>query len=389
MPRASVYLDHAATTPVDPRVLAVMLPFFSEIHGNPSSVHSFGQQAEAALERAREQVARVLGCQPAEVIFTASGSESDNLALRGAAFAERRRRGADTLLVSAVEHPAVLKTARQLQQEFGFRLTILPVDASGCVSSASLAEHLSTQVAVVSILYANNEIGTVHALAPLAALCRERGVPFHTDAVQAAGQLPVDVRELGVDLMALGAHKLYGPKGAGVLYVREGLGLLPWLTGGGQEQGRRPGTHNVPLAVGMGEALALTAAERSARNAHQQRLRDRIISAVGQAVAGARLTGHPTERLPNHASFVLPGVDGNALLAGLDARGFACSSGSACKSGTPEPSETLLALGLPRQLALGSLRVTVGKDTDPLDVERFLAVLPEVVAGLRRPAGPE
>ena len=383
-----MYLDHAATTPVDPRVLAAMLPYFSEIYGNPSSVHAYGQQAEAALERAREQVSGVLGCRPAEVIFTACGSESDNLALRGAAFAERQRRGADTILVSAVEHPAVLKTARQLEQEFGFRLVVLPVDACGRVSPASLAEHLSPQVAIVSILYANNEIGTIHPIAPLAALCRDLGVAFHTDAVQAASQLPIDVGELGVDLLALGAHKFYGPKGVGALYVRDGLDLLPWLTGGGQEQGRRPGTHNVPLAVGLAEALGLTAAERSIRNTYQQRLRDRIISAVEQTIEGARLTGHPTERLPNHASFVFPGVDGNALLAALDARGFACSSGSACKSGTPEPSDALLALGLPRPLALGSLRVTVGKDTDAQDVERFLDALPQVVAALRRSASP-
>ena len=383
-----MYLDHAATTPVDPRVLAAMLPYFSETYGNPSSVHTYGQLAEAALDRAREQVSRVLGCRPAEVVFTACGSESDNLALRGAAFAERRRRGADTILASAVEHPAVLKTARQLQQEFGFRLVLLPVDAFGRVSQESLAKHLSPRVAVVSILYANNEIGTIHPIASLAALCRSHGVVFHTDAVQAASQLPVDVGELGVDLLALGAHKFYGPKGVGVLFVRDGLDLLPWLTGGGQEQGRRPGTHNVPLAIGLAEALTLTAAERLGRNAHQQRLRDRIISAVDQTIEGARLTGDPSARLPNHASFVFPNVDGNALLAALDARGFACSSGSACKSGVPEPSEALLALGLPRQLALASLRVTVGKDTDPRDVERFLDILPEVVTALRRPAGP-
>ncbi len=386
MPSPNVYLDHAATTPVDPRVLAAMLPYFSETYGNPSSVHAFGQRAEAALERAREQVSGVLGCRPAEVVFTACGSESDNLALRGAAFAERHRRGADTILVSAVEHPAVLKTARQLEQEFGFRLVVLAVDACGHVSPAALAEHLSPRVAVVSILYANNEIGTIHPIASLAALCRDLGVVFHTDGVQAASQLPIDVGQLGVDLLALGAHKFYGPKGVGVLYVRDGLDLLPWLTGGGQEQGRRPGTHNVPLAIGLAEALALTAAERPARNAHQQRLRDRIISTVGQRVEGARLTGHPSLRLPNHASFVFPEVDGNALLAALDARGFACSSGSACKSGTPEPSETLLALGLTPALALASLRVTVGKDTDPQDVERFLEILPQVVAALRRPA---
>lgn len=390
MPGPHVYLDHAATTPVDPRVLAAMLPFFDQTYGNPSSVHFFGQQAEAAIEAARADVAAVLGCVAPEVIFTGCGSESDNLALRGAAFAERRRRGADTLLISPVEHPAVLRTARQLQQQFGFHIEWLRVDRHGCVAPDELRARLSPTTAVVSIVYANNEIGSLNPIAALAAECRENGVPFHTDAVQAASQLPIEIRVLGVDLLALGAHKFYGPKGVGALYRREGLDLLPWLTGGNQEHGLRAGTHNVPLIVGLAKALRLTTLEREQRNAHMTPLRDRIIHGVLEHVSDAGLTGHPTERLPNHASFVIRGVDGNALLAALDLEGFACSSGSACKSGAPEPSDTLLALGLPAELALGSLRVTVGKDTLPDDVERFLDVLPRTVDRVRRlAAGPE
>jgi cysteine desulfurase len=379
-----VYLDHAATTPVDPRVLAAMLPHFSQTYGNPSSVHTFGQQADAAVEAARDTVAFILGCAPSEVIFTGCGSESDNLALRGAALAERERRAADRLLISPVEHAAVLQTARQLHQHFGFHIDWLRVDGYGRVVPEELRTKLSSATAVVSIVYANNEIGSINLIPTLAAECRAAGIPFHTDAVQAASQLPVEAQTLGVDLLALGAHKFYGPKGVGALYVRDGLALLPWLTGGNQEHGLRAGTHNVPLIVGLAEALRLTFQERAQRNAHLAALRDRIIHSVLERVPDAQLTGHPTERLPNHASFVMSGVDGNALLTALDLEGFACSSGSACKSGTPEPSEILLALGLPPALALGSLRVTVGKDTRPDDVDRFLDVLPRIVARIRR-----
>jgi cysteine desulfurase len=380
----SVYLDYAATTPVDPRVLAAMLPYFTDDFGNPSSVHRFGQRAEAAVDLARARVAEVLGCDPSEIVFTSCGSESDNLALRGAAFAERERRGADTLVVSAVEHPAVLRTARQLRDQFAFRLEVIPVDATGRVTAEALRPLLTVRTAVVSVVYANNEIGTINPVSGLAAECRALDIPMHTDAVQAASQLPVDVAALGVDLLALGAHKFYGPKGVGALYVRSGRRLLPWLTGGSQEHGRRAGTHNVPLIVGLAEALRLAAAERQARNRHMIGLRNRIVRAVLDRIPFACLTGHPTERLPNHASFVLRGVDGNALLAALDLHGYACSSGSACKAGTPEPSEILLALGMPPQDALGSLRVTVGKDTRQEDVEGFLDVLPATASALRR-----
>ena len=268
MSSEKIYLDYAATTPVDPRVLEKMLPYFSQAFGNPSSVHTFGQQAEAALEASREQVARCLNCLPTEVIFTSCGSESDNLALRGAALARRAQSGANTILISPVEHHAVSHTARQLADLFGFTLKFLPVDRYGMVQPEGAAQFLSSEVAVVSIIYANNEIGTVNPIAEIGNLCQARGIPFHTDAVQAAAYLPIDVESLNVDLLSIGAHKFYGPKGVGALYVRKGTPLLPIQTGGGQEFGLRAGTHNIPYIVGLAEALRLAQEERQKRTAH-------------------------------------------------------------------------------------------------------------------------
>ncbi len=378
-----VYLDYAATTPVDPRVVDAMLPYFSAQFGNPSSVHSYGQQAEAAIERARMIIARGLGCRPTEIVFTSCATESDNLALRGAAFAERQRRNANHILISPVEHHAVSHTAQQLADLHGFEVETLPVDRFGRVDPQAVAERLRPDTAVVSVIYANNEIGTLNPIAEIGAICRARGVPFHTDAVQAAGYLPLDVNTLQVDYLALGAHKFYGPKGVGVLYVRTGAPLLPQQTGGAQEQARRAGTQNVPYIVGMAEAFRLAQQEREARVAHVRPLRDRLIEEVLARIPSARLTGHPTERLPNHASFVFRGVDGNTLLMLLDIAGFACSSGSACKTGNPEPSEVLLALGLTSEWALGSLRVTLSHHTTLQQVDAFLDALPDLVARVR------
>ena len=378
-----IYLDYAATTPVHPRVLEAMLPFFIHDFGNPSSVHIFGQRAEAALETARETLAAGLGCNSNEVIFTSCGSESDNLALRGTAFAGREKRGASHLLISPVEHHAVSRTCEQLARHFGFELEYLPVDQYGCVNPADVASRVRPNTAIVSVIYANNEIGTVNPIAEIGAICLERGVPFHTDAVQAAAYLPVDVNTLNVDLMSLGAHKFYGPKGIGALYIRKGIALLATQTGGGQEFGFRAGTSNIPYIVGMAEAFRLAQTERRQRVERLLPLRDRIIGRTLEEIPGVKLTGHPTERLPNHASFVFEGVDGNALLMLLDAYGYACSSGSACKTGSPEPSEVLTALGLSRSWALGSLRVTLGIDSKPEEVYKFLDTLPEVVSKVR------
>ncbi len=378
-----IYLDYAATTPVDPRVLEAMLPFFSDSFGNPSSVHRYGQRAEAAVDDAHETVAAVLHCRPDEIVFTSCGSESDNLALRGAALAVRGQTGADRILTSRAEHPAVSKTAADLEKHYGFRLEWLEVDEFGRVTPETVERALGPDVALVSVMYANNEIGTVNPIAEIAEVCRRRGVLFHTDAVQAAAYLPVDVEALGVDLMSLGAHKFYGPKGVGALYVRKGTPILPVQTGGGQEHGLRAGTSNVPYLVGLAEALRLTAEERASRAAHVRPLRDHIIGAVLESIPDARLTGHPAERLPNHASFVFHGADGNTLLQLLDTAGFACSSGSACKTGNPEPSEVMAALGLPRAWGLGSLRVTLGAGTTAEEVQAFLFSLPGLVEKTR------
>ncbi len=381
-----IYLDHAATTPVDPRVLEAMLPYFSTAYGNPSSVHHFGRQAEKGLEAARRSVAEALNCAPDEILFTSGGSESDNLVMRGGALAAREARGANHLITTPIEHPAVIATARHMRDHFGFDLTELPVDHAGRVRPDDVASALRPDTALVSVVYANNEIGTIEPLADIAAICSARGVPLHTDAVQAASQLAVDVQKLGVSYLSLGAHKFYGPKGVGALYVRRGQGspLLPTQTGGSHERGLRAGTQNVPYIVGLAEALKITAAERETHNAKFRALRERLIEGVLNAIPDSALTGHRTERLPNHASFVFRGIDGNELLMHLDLAGIAASSGSACKTGDPRPSEVLLALGLPPEWALGSLRLTVGRQTTDAHVDRVLEVLPGLVQKMRQ-----
>ena len=379
----TTYLDYAATTPVDPRVVEAMLPYFTEIFGNPSSVHSCGQQAENALETSRERVAHTLNCLPEEIIFTSCGTESDNLALRGIATSERVRRGANKILTSAVEHHAISHTAQQLQKHFGFDLEVLPTDQFGLISLKLLQEKLNPDVAVVSIIYANNEIGSVNLIPEIGQLCRVNGIPFHTDAVQAATYLPLDVQSLSVDSMSLGAHKFYGPKGVGALFLRKDLHLLPTQTGGGQEGYRRAGTQNIPYIVGFAEALQLIDNEKNTLIEHIRPLRDKLIGTILEEIPDSQLTGHPTQRLPNHASFVFRGVDGNKLLIALDMAGYACSSGSACKTGDPEPSSVLTALGLSRDWALGSLRITLGKDSHLTQIDHFLQLLPGIVNRLR------
>lgn len=378
-----IYLDYAATTPVDPRVSEAMRPFFSDAFGNPSSIHRYGQRAEAAVEKSRETVAAVLRCDPEAIVFTSCGSESDNLALRGAALAMREKRGANWILTSRAEHHAVSKTAEQLEKHYGFQVEWLEVNADGMVPAEAVERAICDKTALVSVMYANNEIGTINPIAEIAAVCRARGVPFHTDAVQAAAYLPVDATALNVDLMSLGGHKFYGPKGVGALYVRKGTQLISSQTGGGQENGLRAGTQNVPYIAGFAEALRLTEEERATRTAHVEPLRDRIIGSVLESIEEARLTGSADRRLPNHASFAFKGVDGNLLLTLLDAAGFACSSGSACKTGNPEPSEVMAAIGLPREWGLGSLRVTLGTASTAQDVDEFLAALPELVEKAR------
>lgn len=379
-----IYLDHSATTPVRPEVLEAMLPYFSQHYGNPSSLHRLGRESAKALRAAREQIAGVLGCSPGEIVMTSSGTEADNLALRGVALARRQRGQGQHMVVSAVEHKGILDTARHLRDYFGFELTVLPVDATGRASPADLAAAIRPDTVLVSIMAANNEVGTLQPLAELSAVCRARGVPLHSDAVQAAGALALRVDELGVDLLSLGAHKFYGPKGAGLLYVRRGVPLLPQITGGSQEGKRRASTENVPYIVGLAAALTLVQAEQTAEVTRLTALRQRLIEGVLAAIPDVYLTGHRSQRLANHASFVVRGVEAEGMLIGLDMAGICASSGSACTSGAQEPSHVLTAMGVPSVDAIGHLRLSLGHSNGEADVARVLEVLPVLVGRLRR-----
>jgi cysteine desulfurase len=375
-----IYLDHAATTPVRPEVVEAMLPFWASRAGNPSSVYQWGREARRALDESREQVATVLGCRPQEVIFTSGGTESDNAALKGVVFANRAR--GNHVITTGIEHHAVLHTCEWLEQ-FGVETTYLPVDRQGRVDPQAVAEAITERTVLISVMYANNEVGTIEPLAEIARLARARRIPFHTDAVQAGGSLPLDVNRLGVDLLSLSAHKFYGPKGVGVLYVRAGTRWQPQQQGGAQERDRRGGTENTAGIVGLATALRLADAEREATNATVGRLRDRLVEGILGAVPGSELTGHPTERLPNSASFVIPHVEGESILLSLDMKGIFASSGSACTSGAVEPSHVITALGYPPEVARGSLRLTLGRENTVADVDRVLAELPPAVAALR------
>jgi len=382
-----IYLDHAATTPVDPHALEAMMPFFGESYGNPSSVHALGRKAEEAIETARQDIAAVLNCAPNEVVFTSCATESNNLALRGVAWRAQRDGGPVHIITTPVEHHAVGKTAEQLRDRFGVELTVVPVDRYGRVDPDDIRAALRPHTALVSVMLANNEVGTVQPVAEIAAVTREAGVYLHTDAVQGAGQLSLDVGELGVDLLALSAHKFYGPKGVGILYVRQGIELVPSQSGGSHERGRRAGTSNVPYVVGMAKALQIAHERRDADAAHYHTLRARLVDGVLDQIDGAQLTGHPQHRLPNNASFAFEDVDGNNLLVHLDVAGIAASSGSACKTGDPEPSDVLTAMGFGPEWALGGLRLTLGRGSTEVHVERVLDVLPDKVARVRELSG--
>lgn len=374
-----IYLDHSATTPVRAEVVEAMLPYFTDHFANPSSVYAPSRAARRAIDRARETVAAALGCAPGEILFTSGGSEGDNLAIKGVAFAHQER--GRHIITSAVEHHAVLHAAEYLER-FGFRVTFLPVDRHGLVDPDELERALTSETTLVSLVWANNEIGTLQPIAEIGARLRERSVLFHTDAVQVPGHLPIDVRALNVDLLTLAAHKFYGPKGVGALYVRRGVRFLPQQQGGSQEGGRRAGTENTPGIVGLATALELATRELPEVAPRLSRLRDRLIAAVLR-IEGARLTGHPTERLPGHASFVFEGVDGDALLMNLDRAGICASSGSACASGALEPSHVLRAIGVPETAIHGALRLTCGRTTTDPEVDRVLEVLPGIIAKLR------
>ncbi|MGB9888703.1 MAG: cysteine desulfurase family protein [Anaerolineae bacterium] len=381
--KRAIYMDYSATTPVDPRVVEAMAPYWSDIFGNSSSAHAWGQAAATALERARERVARILGCRPSEIVFTASGTEADNLALRGIAWAARRSGRGHHIITTPIEHHAVEATVEQLHRLFGFEVTVVPVDGHGLVDPEEVHRAIRPDTILVSVMTASNEVGTVQPIQEIAAICREHGIPFHTDAVQAAGRMALNVGELGVDLLALSAHKFYGPKGVGLLYIRGGLALVPAITGGGHEGGRRPGTVNVAGIVGMATALELAEAAREEETARLAHLRDRLIEGVLSAIPDVRLTGHPTRRLPHLASFAIRGVEGASVVIGLDLEGIAASSGAACAEGEARPSPVLEAMGLAPEWAVGALRLSLGRYNTEEDVEAVLEVLPRVVARLR------
>ena len=376
-----VYLDHAATTPVDPEVAEAMARVYRDVPGNPSSIYAEGQAARALVDTAREQVAAAIGASPSEIVFTSGGTEADNLALRGALKARRGER--DGLVTTSIEHHAVLDTARDLAEHAHVRFTVVDVAPDGRVPPSAIAAAIDDRTSLVSVMHANNEIGTLQPLAEIGAICRDRGVTFHSDAVQSVGALEFDVRRIPVDLVSLNAHKFYGPKGVGALYVRKGTRVATMQTGGGQEKGRRTGTENVAGIVGLGVAMRIATEQRGRESARQAALRDRIIDGVLARVPDAILTGHRTERLPNNASFVIRSTDGASVVMALDLEGFAVSSGSACTSGDTEPSHVILALGIDREAAKGSLRVTVGRGTTDADVDAFIATLPKVVDHVR------
>src|SRR5215472_10410651 len=379
MPERSIYFDHAATTALDARVLDAILPYFTSEYGNASSIYTLGRHAMQAIDSAREQAAEVLGCRPTEITFTGCGSESDNLAIKGIAYAAQKK--GNHMITSAIEHHAVLHTCHYLER-FGFKTTYLPVDVYGRVDPDEVGRAITDQTILVSVMYANNEVGTIEPVAEIGRICRARKVPFHVDAVQAGGSLPLDVADLNADLLSLSAHKFYGPKGVGILYVRQGVRLLPQLQGGSQERGRRAGTENVAGIVGAATALGLAQEELPQVTPHTSALRDRLINGI-LAIPRSRLTGRPTERLPNNASFCFEGVEGESILLNLDLLGIAASSGSACTSGSTEPSHVLVALGLAPEWSHGSLRLTVGRENTEEDVERVLALLPGVIEKLR------
>ena len=381
MPSRKVYMDHSATTFVDPAVLETMLPFFSEKYGNPNSVHAWGREVRSCLDEARFQVASLVNAAPREILFTGGGSEADNLAIKGVAevLSDKGRH----VITSAIEHHAVLDTVKWLGRH-GYDVTILPVDKDGLVDVNQFRDAVRNDTILASMMFANNEVGTVQPIREIGSICREKGILFHTDAVQAAGHIPIDLEELPVDLMTMAAHKMYGPKGVGALYVRKGVRISPLVHGGGQEFGLRSGTENTAGIVGFGAAAELGARRLLNGDVDKERvLRDRLIDGVLERVEDVSLTGHRTLRLPFHASFCIRYIEGEAMLLRLDFAGIGASSGSACTSGSLEPSYVLLAMGLDHATAHGSLRLTLGKDTTEMDIDYILETLPPIVQTLR------
>ncbi len=374
-----VYFDYGATTPCDPEVVAAMLPYFSDRFGNPSSMHAFGKKAKEAVEEAREGIAAFLGAAPGEIVFTSGGTESNNMAVKGAAYA-RRGKG-NHIITSQIEHHAVLEPCHFLEQEW-FEVTILPVDGDGLINPDDVRRAITDKTILISIMHGNNEIGTIQPLAEIGRIARDRGVYFHTEAVQTLGHLPFSVDDLHVELLSASAHKLYGPKGIGLLYVRKGTRLTPFMHGGEQENRRRASTHNVPGIVGFAKAIELARGSLEKEVRDLTAFRDKLIGGFQKEMDQVKLNGHPTQRLPNNVNISIAHVEGEGMLLSLDMLGIACSTGSACSSASLAPSHVLMAIGLPHELAHGSLRFSMGRPTTA-DVDRLLETLPPVVAKLR------
>lgn len=377
-----IYLDYNATTPLDPAVVAALVPYLETHFGNPSSSHSYGQTAKAAVDRARQQVADLLNCAPDEVIFTGGGSESDNQAIKGIAFAHRER--GNHLITSQIEHPAVLNTCRYLETQHGFRVTYLPVDGDGLVDLAAVEAAITPQTVLITIMHANNEVGTLEPLAGIGRLARRHGIAFHSDAAQSVGKVPVRVDDLGVDLLTIAGHKLYAPKGIGALYVRRGTTLDPLIHGAGHEGGRRAGTENVPYIVALGAASALADEQLIQQTECWLTLRQQLLAGLEARVGPVKVNGHAERRLPNTLNICVPGVIGEEVLA--RAAGVAASTGSACHAGLTEPSPVLLAMGIAPTLALGALRLSLGRWTTSEEIERAVIELSEAILALRKGA---
>ena len=375
-----VYLDNAATTALSPRVLEAMLPYFTQYYGNPSSVHAFGREAKQGLDKARDQVAKALHCEPSEVIFTGCGTESDNTVLLGVA--QRYGDKGKHIITPNVEHHAILHTCEYLEKQ-GYSVTYLPVDQDGLVTAEQVAAAIRPDTILVSIMFANNEVGTIMPIQEIGAVCKEKGVLFHTDAVQAVGHIPVDVQAMHIDMLSLSAHKFHGPKGVGALYCRKGIRLPSYIMGGAQERGRRAGTENVAGIVGLGAAIQLATEQLEENRAKMTALRDRLMTGIQARISEVKLNGHPTNRLPNNVNFSFKYIEGESILLMLDMNGIAASSGSACTSGSLDPSHVLLALGLPHEIAHGSVRLTLGDETTEEDIDYTIDVLEKTVARLR------
>lgn len=375
-----VYLDNAATTALSPKVLEKMMPYLTDIYGNASSPHSFGQVARIGVEHAREQVARAINADPSEIVFTGCGTESDNTVLFGVA--ERYAKKGDHIITTNVEHHAILHSCAALEKK-GIKVTYLPVDKDGLVTPEQVRDAITDKTILVSVMFANNEVGTIMPIPEIAAVCHEKGVLFHTDAVQAAGHIPIDVKAMGIDMLSISGHKFHGPKGVGVLYERKGIRLPSYIIGGEQEKGRRAGTENVAGIVGLGEALELAVTNMSETSARMTRMRDRLIKGIEATIPEVKLNGHRTKRLPNNVNFSIKYIEGESILLMLDMAGIAASSGSACTSGSLDPSHVLLALGLTHEVAHGSVRMTLGDDTTDEDIDYVLETLPKVAHRLR------